>query len=87
MPITEGGVRMPNFNGEGPRGRKIGRGLGNCDHAKTNDNYGRGMGRGMGRGKNCGRGFANGYRNTNGLEAEINALQKEIQSLKAQIED
>jgi len=63
--LINGGIKMPNRDGTGPRGKgpRTGRGLGNCppleDSTKENpDNrplrkgaVGRGIGRGLGRNK------------------------------------
>lgn len=65
---------MPNFNGNGPRGRKIGRGLGYCNNAQ---NFNRGQ-----------MNNSNDWGSTSGqILNELQSLQEQINSLKEQLKD
>ncbi|NCD01156.1 hypothetical protein EOL94_03635 [bacterium] len=60
---------MPNMDGKGPQGKGplTGRGMGNCEGANKDENFGRGMGRGC---RGCRRGFFGRRRANNSSDSE-----------------
>lgn len=71
---------MPGYDGNGPLGRRVGRGLGPCGQGLGRG--GRGLGQGLGRGQGRGRGWIADPVQNDQTEQRIKALEDEITKLK-----